>query len=243
MMVSARVVGMAVALSENSRVKVRRPSTFALKQVMAITGILFVAFVFIHMIGNLKVYWGPEALNAYAAWLRVVGYPLIPERGVLWVLRVVLLASVIAHVGSALVLWARGRRARGRFRRRRLRGLMANGARLMLPSGVVALVFVVVHLLDLTIGRIVAPASFSHGDAYGNLVASFSRLWMAAFYSLTMLLIGLHIFHGWRALLQDLGATGHRLRLIWVSVGAFLALGILLGNATIPVLVQLGIIA
>lgn len=235
---------MTVALAERpTKAPARRPSTFALKQTMAITGVIFVAFVFIHMIGNLKVYWGADALNGYAAWLREVGYPLIPKKGVLWVLRVVLLTSVIAHVYAALALWLRGVRARGRHRRRGMRGLMANSARLMLPSGLIIAVFVIVHLLDLTIGRITAPETFATGDAYANLVASFSRLWMAIFYAATMVLIGLHVVHGWRALLQDLGATGRRLRIVWVRVGALIALGIVLGNASLPVLVQLGVIA
>ena len=86
----------------------RRPSTFALKVIMAVTGVVFVAFVFVHMVGNLKVYGGAESLDGYARWLREVGYPLIPHRGVLWALRVVLLASLVAHVGASLVLWLAG---------------------------------------------------------------------------------------------------------------------------------------
>lgn len=235
---------MTVALAEKpTKAPTRRPSTFALKQAMAITGVIFVAFVFIHMIGNLKIYWGAEALNTYAGWLREVGYPLIPKTGVLWVLRVVLLSSVVAHVGAALILWSRGRRARGRHRRRGMRGLMANSARFMLPTGLIIAVFVIVHLLDLTIGRIVTPETFAQGDAYANLVASFSRPWMAVFYTGTMLLIGLHVVHGWRALLQDFGATGRRLRIVWVSIGALIALGIIAGNASLPILVQLGVFA
>lgn len=219
-----------------------RPSTFTLKQVMAVTGVIFVGYVFVHMIGNLKVFSGPEAFNGYAQWLREVGYPLIPHRGVLWALRVLLVVSVLAHVWASLVLWARGRRARGPHRRRRMPTLLATGARTMLPGGVLILVFVGVHLLDLTIGRLVTPESFRSGDAYQNLVASFSRPWMAIFYAAIMLVIAAHIVHGSRTLLQDLGATGQRLRMVWVVVGVLVALAILLGNALIPVLVQMGVV-
>lgn len=229
-------------------VRTRRPSSFALKQVMAVTGVIFVAFVFVHMIGNLKVYGGPESLDGYARWLREVGYPLIPHRGVLWALRVVLSVSLVLHVGAALILWWRGRRARGRHRRRGMRGLTAFSARTMLSGGVVILVFIVVHLLDLTIGALVAPEGYRAPSADGtihahaNLVASFSRVWMALFYALTMLVIGFHIQHGWRTLLQDLGVTG-RGRAVWVSLGALIALAIVAGNALIPVLVLTGVIA
>lgn len=222
---------------------VRRPPTFVLKQVMAITGVIFVGYVFVHMIGNLKVFFGADSFNSYAHWLREIGYPLIPHRGVLWTLRVVLVLSVVAHVWSALVLWVRGRRARGSHRRRRMPRLMASGARLMLPGGLWILVFVGVHLLDLTIGALVTPAAFRSGDAYQNLVASFSRVWMAVFYSATMLFIAAHITHGWWTMLQDLGATARRFRLVWITVGVTIALAILLGNALIPVLVQLRVIA
>jgi succinate dehydrogenase / fumarate reductase cytochrome b subunit len=66
---------------------------------------------------------------------------------------------------------------------------------------------------------------------------------MAVFYCATMLFIAAHITHGWWTMLQDLGATGRRFRLVWITVGVTIALAILLGNALIPVLVQLGVIA
>lgn len=216
---------------------------------MAITGVVFVAFVFIHMFGNLKVYGGQASLDGYATWLREVGYPLLPYKSVLWALRITLLVSLIAHVYAAVALWLRGRAARGGHRRRSMPRTTAWGARTMLPGGVVIFVFVVVHLLDLTIGAIVAPESYAHAGpdglipAYANLVASFSRPWMAAFYTFSMLVIGFHIWHGWRALLQDWGVTGRRFRAVWATVGAVIALAIVAGNAAIPLLVLMGVIA
>lgn len=240
---------MSVVLASKTPAVRRRPSNFLLKQVMAVTGIIFVGFVFIHMIGNLKVYGGPDSLNGYARWLREVGYPLIPKKGVLWVLRVVLASSVILHIWSSVTLWLRGRKARGAHRRRRMSGLTPSLARTMLPGGLIIIVFVLVHLLDLTIGALVTPDAHRHADAdgtihaYSNLVASFSRPWMAIFYSGTMIVIAAHIVHGWRTVAQDVGATATRLRKVWVGLGVLLALGVLLGNALIPVLVQLGVIA
>ncbi|MGJ3509937.1 succinate dehydrogenase cytochrome b subunit [Enemella sp. A6] len=216
---------------------------------MAITGVIFVGFVFVHMIGNLKVYQGAEAFNSYAQWLREVGYPLIPHTGVLWTLRVVLVVSLLVHVVAAVLLWLRGRSARGSHRRRRMAGgLMAFGARTMLLGGVIIAAFVVVHLLDLTIGAGVAPETLRHADpdgtmhAYQNLVASFSRPAMAAFYAISMVVLALHIFHGWRTVAQDVGLTGRRLRRVWVTIGAVLAIAVLIGNALIPVLVLAGVI-
>lgn len=215
-----------------------RVSTFALKQVMAVTGVLFVGFVVVHMIGNLKVYAGAESLDTYAAWLRRVGYPLIPERGVLWALRAVLSVSFLAHVAAAVTLWLRGRRARGPHRAP-VRRWSARTGRFMLPGGVLIAVFVVVHLVDLTIG---AGATADVASTSDRLVASFSRPWMAALYTAAMLVVAVHVEHGMRTVLQDFGVTGRRLRRFGTILGGVLALAIILGNALIPPLVLLGVI-
>ena len=95
----------------------RGPSNFVLKHVMAVTGVLFVAFVAVHLFGNLKVYAGADAFNHYATWLREVGYPLLPKQSVLWALRITLASSLLLHVSAAVTLWLRGQRGRGAHRR------------------------------------------------------------------------------------------------------------------------------
>lgn len=238
-----------VDLTEPSQVHRPRPSTFALKIAMAITGFIFVVFVFVHLIGNLKIFQGAEAFNSYAAWLRDIGYPLIPHSGVLWALRVTLVASLLVHLGAAAALELRGRRARGKHRRRGARTFAAFGAQTMVLTGVVIAVFVIVHVLDLTIGAFLASADFQAPaadgsiSAYENLVASFQRPVMGIFYAAAMCAVALHILHGWRTMVQDLGMTGRRLRAIWITVGALIALAVLIGNALIPILVLVGVIA
>lgn len=66
-----------------AREKGPRPSSFVLKQTMAVTGVVFVGFVVVHLFGNLKVFAGADSFNHYAAWLREVGYPLLPKQSVL----------------------------------------------------------------------------------------------------------------------------------------------------------------
>lgn len=146
-----------------------------LKLVMAFTGIVFALFVLVHMIGNLKAYTGAAHFDDYALAAHP-GEPLLPYEGALWIFRVVLLACLLAHVGAAVVLTVRGRRARGAFRRTGMRSLRSFTGRTMLVGGVVLLLFIVFHILDLTVGA--APAasgSFASGQAYDNLVASFDR--------------------------------------------------------------------
>lgn len=221
----------------------RRPviSNFWAKTTMAVTGLIFAAFVFVHMYGNLHIYYGAEAFDEYAHWLRTLLEPILPYEGMLWILRVVLLVCLVLHVGCALLLSSRARRARGPHRRRGLRRTESWMARTMLVSGVIILLFIIFHILDLTIGA--APAAtdrFAHGAAYANLVASFQRPVVAAFYILAMLVLTSHIAHGIWAAAHDLGATGRRLRQCSVVVAGAVALAICIGNISIPVMVLTG---
>ena len=218
-----------------------QPPTWALKVVMAVTGLIFTAFVVVHMIGNLKVFSGAEEFDGYAAWLRTLLEPLVPTGGVLWALRVVLVVSLVAHVWCSVVLVRRSRAAAGPHRTRTGFTASAFGARSMMLTGIIILLFVVFHVLDMTTGTSpAAPATFVPGSAYGNLVASFTRPWAAAFYGSTMLLLAVHIAHGVRTAAGDLGVTGVRSRATAATVGGIAAVAVLLGNAAIPVAVQLG---
>lgn len=220
----------------------RRPSNHALKLVMAVTGILFVAFVVVHMIGNLKVYAGPEDFNSYAHWLREAFQPVLPYEGLLWILRVVLLIALVLHVWCAAVLWARARRARGRYRAplRRTSAL----ARTMPLTGIALLAFVVFHILDLTSGQAGAESfrgpTADESFAYQNLVASFERPVAAIAYIVAMLALAAHVLHGVWMAAHDLGVTGRRPRVIVKVLAGVAAIALLLGNASIPVAVLVG---
>ena len=220
----------------------------ALKVTMAITGTIMALFVMVHMVGNLKVLAGPQAFNGYAAWLRQVAYPLLPHEGLLWAMRLALGACVVAHVAAGIALWRRARSARGAFRRRALPARTI-GARSMLATGVLIGVFVLIHVLDLTVGRLIAPEDFqapttSNGElqvsAYHNLVASLSRPGMALFYSLVMLALSLHLAQGlWNV---DLGGTGPRLRKACRALALAVALAVAVVNGLLPVLICTGVI-
>lgn len=220
-----------------------RVSNTACKVTMAVTGVLFAAFVLVHMFGNLKVYQGADAFNGYAAWLRMVGYPLLPQEGVLWMLRIVLCLALVFHVGCGLTLWWRGRRARGAHRRK-LTSVRARAASWMAPTGVLLLAFVVVHLLDLTTGHL-AAGSFRGPDqagfhAYANLVASFQRPAYATLYAVVMAALGVHLAQGLWSVLHDLGGTAPRLRRAWWAVAILVATALTIVNASIPIAVQAG---
>ena len=102
-----------------TRAKKRRPFLLDLystavgkKYVMAITGIGMMGFVFFHMIGNLKMYQGADALNHYAEFLKELLYPLAPKQTVLWILRGGLITMLVLHLHAALTLTRLNRHAR-----------------------------------------------------------------------------------------------------------------------------------
>lgn len=223
------------------------PSVYA-KLIMAVTGAVFAIFVLVHMIGNLKIYQGEEAFNSYAHWLRVAFYPVLPYEGLLWIMRVVLLACLVAHVYCAVLLRRRGAVARGHWRRRGL-GLDVFAARTMMVTGVVLLLFIVFHILDLTLGAAPAgpdefqAATHEVSHAYANLVASFSRWPVALFYIVAMACLALHLAHGVVSAVVDLG-VGVRPRVFSALAAGGLLFGLIvaLGNITIPVAVLTGVL-
>jgi succinate dehydrogenase / fumarate reductase, cytochrome b subunit len=235
------------AATERPRPRGPRISTVTLKLTMAVTGIVFAVFVLVHMIGNLKVYTGAEHFDAYAHWLRTLFEPLLPYEGALWIFRIVLGGCLIAHVTAAAMLYVRARRARGTFRRRGL-AWRSFAARTMLVGGIVLLLFIVFHILDLTVGaRPAASAAFQRtttetSHAYANLVASFERPAVAAFYMLAMIILGAHLAHGLWTAVNDLGVMGQRVRQVATAAGGLLALAVMLGNLTIPVAVLTGLV-
>ena len=222
--------------------------SWVLKVIMAITGTIFALFVLVHMFGNLKVFTGAEHFNEYAHWLRTILQPLLPWEGVLWILRVVLSTSLVAHVWSAATLWLRARASRGPHRRKGL-GMRSFTARTMPVTGIVMFGFIVFHLMDLTLGTSgAAPSTFqaatkTQAYAYDNLVASFHRPLASGFYMLALIVLFLHLLHGLKTVVIDLGGTGKRLRAVGVAVGGIIALSILLGNILIPVAVLLGVVS
>lgn len=223
--------------------------SWAMKLTMAITGVIFALFVLVHMLGNLKVYMGAESFNSYADFLRDFGYPLLPHEAFLWIFRIVLLAALILHVGCAFALTKRAKTSRGRFTRKKMRsGWKTFAARNMLVTGIVLLLFIIFHILDLTLGvKPAAPAEFqgpvggAHA-AYQNLVASFDRPIVAAVYIIAMLFLFVHLTHGvWDAAF-DLGITGKKGLKITMWVAYLLPAIVMIGNISIPLAVTFGLV-
>lgn len=223
--------------------------SWAMKLTMAVTGIIFGLFVLVHMVGNLKVYAGAESFNTYADFLREMGYPLVPHEVLLWIARIVLLVSLVLHVWCAGALRGRGSKSRGRFKRKGLsQGFSSFAARNMLVTGVVLLLFIIFHILDLTLGvkplasgDFQGPQDGAHA-AYQNLVASFDRPLVAIVYIVAMLVLFVHLSHGIWTATSDLGITGHRTRQVALWIAYLLPAIVMIGNISIPLAVMLGFV-
>lgn len=216
-------------------------SALGKKAVMAATGIVLVGFVFVHMLGNLKLYMGPEAINKYGEFLRTVGYPALPHEGLLWIARVVLLGCVALHITSAIQLWLISRDARPEAYTKKEYAIASYASRTMRWGGLIVLAFVIWHLADLTLG--VTPGyAFEHGKPYENIVASFSRTPVAVFYIIANLMLGLHLYHGVWSLFQSLGWNSPKFNAWRRELATALAVIITVGNISFPISVMLGIV-
>jgi succinate dehydrogenase / fumarate reductase, cytochrome b subunit len=217
-------------------------SDVGMKWMMALTGIGLLGYVLVHMIGNLKIFLGPEDLDHYAEALRTLLYPIFPKTGVLWLFRIGLTAMAVIHIWSATVLTLRNWKARGKIRydAKRQYAAVNYASRTMRWGGVLIALFVVFHLLDLTIGS--ANPDYVAGDVYNNVVYSFERWPVALFYVITMVFLALHIYHGAWSLFQSLGLAHPRYDPWRRALAIALALAILIGNSAIPIAAQLGIL-
>jgi succinate dehydrogenase / fumarate reductase cytochrome b subunit len=178
------------------------------KTVMAVSGIIMILYLVAHMIGNLHAFEGAQEFNEYSHWIRTVGDPAVPHQTVLTIVRIVLIVSVVAHFWAAISLWRQARRARPVPYVTKKRVQQSFASRTVRWGGVILLLFIIWHILDLTFGT-VNPAG-TDTTPYDRLVASFSNIPITLFYVVAMLLLGLHLRHGIFAATQTLGQTNKR---------------------------------
>ncbi|MBP2707094.1 succinate dehydrogenase cytochrome b subunit [Microbispora sp. RL4-1S] len=208
---------------------------------MAVTGAVLVLFLVGHMLGNLKIFLGAEEFNDYAEWLRTVGAPAVPGRTLLTITEIVLVVSVALHMWSAISLARRAVRARPvKYAARRRSQASGYATRTMRYGGVIIVLFVIWHLLDMTFG-VVNPEG---GDAtpYARMVAGFqpSRWWITLFYLVALVMVGLHLRHGLWSAFQTLGLARRRRAL---KAGAAVVSAVLvLGFVAAPVAIMIGVV-
>ena len=187
--------------------KVAKTNSVFKKVVMAVSGIVMLLYLVLHMIGNLHVFQGAESFNHYSEWIRTVGDPAVPHQTVLTIVRIVLLVSVVAHFWAAVSLWRQARRARPERYVTKKAVAQSYASRTMRWGGVIVLLFIIYHLLDLTTGTVNPDGD---GTPYDRLIASFSNPFVTAFYVAALILLGMHLRHGIWSATQTLGQSNKR---------------------------------
>ena len=211
------------------------------KVVMAVTGFVLVGFVVGHMLGNLKIFLGANAIDTYAVFLRTMGEPLLPYSVLLWIIRIVLLASVALHITAAVQLTRMNRAARPHGYDTKKSIATTYAARTTRWSGAILALFVVYHLLHLTAGKVgFHPGAYQHLAVHHNVEAAFSVWYVALFYVIAMACLCLHLDHGIWSMFQTLGWNDARTTPLLRAVSRGLALVVFVGFISVPVSVWVG---
>lgn len=210
-------------------------STNGKKAVMAVTGAILFLFIIGHLLGNLQVYEGPEALNAYGRFLKNTGE-------LLWLVRGGLLIAVGLHILATVQLALRNQKARPTGYKVK-KAVNSNYAdRTMYWSGPIILAFVIFHILEFTAGYIHPQSRFIEGDVYHNVVAGFSVWWVSAWYIFSMILLGFHLRHGIWSMFQSVGWNHPRHTPVLQQAALWIAIAITLGYISIPISVLAGLV-
>jgi succinate dehydrogenase / fumarate reductase cytochrome b subunit len=238
---ATRATGTKVTSAGQRRTpKAAKTSSVAKKVVMAVTGIIMIAYLIAHMIGNLHAFQCPKEYNDYALFLRTFGEPLLPYRTLLTAIEIVLSLSVIGHIWAAVSLWRQAKRARPVGYVTKKANAQTYASRTMRWGGVIILLFLIYHLLDFTAGAV--NPGFVEGDVYRNVVASFSLWYVSLFYILAQVALGFHLYHGLWSLFQSLGWNQPRFNR-WRSYFAHaFAWIITIGNISFPLAVLTGLV-
>ncbi len=209
-------------------------STIGKKVVMGATGLGLIGFVVIHMLGNLQMFLGADAMREYAELLRT-----IPE--LLWLARGGLIAMAILHIVAATQLTLRNRAARPDGYAKQEPQASTFASRWMRWGGAFLLVFIIIHLGHFTTGWF--NEGMVHLQPYSNVVVLFkySPVWVV-FYVIAMIVLGLHLYHGTWAGLRTLGLDKRSEDPQKHGLAFWVATVVWAGFTVVPVAVALGLL-
>lgn len=220
-------------------------SSLGKKYIMAVTGLAMFGFVVVHMLGNLQVFLGPEAINDY-------GYFLQNKPEIVWPARIGLLLIVVLHVWSAIRLSAENRAARPKNYSYFKVVASSYASRTMIVSGLVIMTFIIYHVLHFTVQ--IEGINFTHTnfldlkdakqrhDIYNMIVIGFSNPIVAIFYIISMGLLSLHLSHGMSSMFQSLGWKNRKYGTIIDRFALIAAAILMIGYSAIPIAVMFGIL-
>jgi succinate dehydrogenase / fumarate reductase cytochrome b subunit len=217
-----------------TRVRALWHSSVGKKAVMAVTGLIMVAYLITHVLANLLVFQGPEKINAYSAFLHGTG-------GALWAARLVLLAAVVLHVVAAVQLTARRQRARPvGYAAGHEPQVSTLASRTIRWGGALILLFLVYHIMHFTLGTV--HTSFIEGNPYHNVATGFGNPLVVVLYELAMVAVGLHLYHGIWSSGRSLGVSTSSPRPLRRQLALALSAIVWAGFTAIPIAVYAGVI-
>jgi len=215
-------------------------SSLGKKFLMAITGAGLFLFVIGHLLGNLQIFLGPEAINRYGHFLQTT-----PE--ILWPARIGLLAFAGIHIWTSISLTLENRAARAtRYEVKEVVDATL-ASRTMIWSGLIIFAFVAFHLAHYTL-MVVHPEFRDLRDAngwhdiYRMMIIGFSNYWVSGFYVLGIGLLCIHLSHGGSAMFQSLGLNNAAYEAVIDRLATVAAVVIFLGYISIPLAVLAGVV-
>jgi succinate dehydrogenase / fumarate reductase cytochrome b subunit len=214
------------------------------KVAMATSGIILVGFVIVHMVGNLKFFTGEHHFDEYASFLRTVGAPALPHYWLLWGLRIILLGAVSVHIWAAYMTTVQSKKARPVPYAHTDNIQASYASRTMRWGGIILLLFIVFHILDLTVGVAHTGAfeetTAEHGHAYANAVSGFQHPAVTIAYTLAMGALCLHLFHGIWSMFQTFGRNNHRVTGRLKAASAAISVLVCIGFLAMPWAIMFG---
>jgi succinate dehydrogenase / fumarate reductase cytochrome b subunit len=204
------------------------------KVIMAVTGVILLLFVIGHLLGNLQIFVGPARQNAYSEFLKKLGE-------LLWVVRFVLLASLVLHVIASVQVSLASKRARPADYEKKESIETSYAARTMIWSGPLIFLYVAYHLAMFTF--LVTGPGYSPTDVYRNEVLAFRVPAISAVDVLSMIFLGMHLYHGAWSMLHTLGASNPKYRFLRKTIAPVVAIAITAGYIAIPIEVLMGFIS
>ncbi len=218
-------------------------STIGQKVLMAVTGLIWIGFLVMHMYGNTKAFAGQQVFNDYAHHLRTFGEPVLGYLQFLVLFRVLTVTALVVHMAMALSLSRRAWAGRGQ-RYAVKKSVQADLAALTMRwGGVTIALFLVYHLMHYTWGvRAILP-EFDRANPYGNMVAGFSNPGNVIFYLVALFALGMHLYHGFWSMFHTLGLNNRNTTRPLHLLSIALAILIAGGFAVVPLSVAFGLIA
>ena len=215
-------------------------TTIGKKIVMSLAGVVLFGYLVLHLIGNLKVFYGEEKFNEYSEFLRAVGAPVLGESQLLWLVRLVLLAALIVHVVAVVQLWSKSRAARAVGYRKYDPEVFSRASRTMKWGGIAILLFAAYHVLHLTTGD-VHPEFIPHSP-YHNLVTGMRDPLASVIYVVGVVAVGLHLYHGLWSVFQTMGWNNKQYNRLRRPFAIIVSLAITLGFLSVPFAIWAGIV-